>query len=47
MTGYGIAMPVFAKRIGELGSGVQALGLITDELRLRTILALTFHGIVC
>ena len=29
MTGYGIAMPVFAKRIGELGSGVQALGLMT------------------
>lgn len=29
MTGYGIVMPVFAKRIGELGSGVQALGLMT------------------
>jgi hypothetical protein len=29
MTGYGIVMPVFAKRIGELGAGVQVLGLMT------------------
>jgi hypothetical protein len=28
MTGYGIVMPVFAKRLGELGSGVAALGLM-------------------
>jgi MFS family permease len=29
MTGYGIVMPVFAKRLGELGSGVAALGLMS------------------
>jgi multidrug resistance protein len=29
MTGFGIIMPVFARRLGELGSGVEALGLMT------------------
>ena len=27
MTGFGIIMPVFARRLGEFGSGVEALGL--------------------
>lgn len=26
MTGYGLVMPVFAKRLGEIGGGVGALG---------------------
>lgn len=25
-TGYGIVMPIFAKRLGELGAGVETLG---------------------
>jgi MFS family permease len=29
MSGYGIVLPVFAKRLGELGSGVAALGLMS------------------
>src|SRR5258708_21904843 len=29
MTGYGIVLPVFAKRLGELGSGVAALRLLS------------------
>ncbi len=29
MIGFGIATPVFAKRLGELGSGVEALSLMT------------------
>lgn len=29
MTGFGIVMPVFARRLGELGGGVETLGLMT------------------
>ena len=29
MTGFGIIMPVFARRLGEFGEGVEALGLMT------------------
>ena len=29
MTGYGIVMPVFARRLDELGAGVSALGFMT------------------
>lgn len=29
MTGFGIVMPVFARRLGELGGGVEALGWMT------------------
>lgn len=29
MTGFGIVMPVFARRLGELGGGVEALGFMT------------------
>jgi DHA1 family tetracycline resistance protein-like MFS transporter len=44
MTGYGIAMPVFAKRIGELGSGVQALGLMTMSFAFAQFLLSPFMG---
>lgn len=29
MIGYGIAVPVFGRRLGELGGGVEQLGLLT------------------
>ncbi|MBX3014980.1 MAG: MFS transporter [Caldilineaceae bacterium] len=29
MTGFGIVMPVFARRLGELGGGIEALGYMT------------------
>ncbi len=29
MTGFGIIMPVFARRLGEFGDGVQELSLMT------------------
>ncbi len=29
MTGYGIVMPVFARRLDELGAGMAALGFMT------------------
>jgi len=29
MTGYGIIMPIFARRLGEFGDGVSALGMMT------------------
>lgn len=29
MTGFGIIMPIFARRLGEFGNGVSALGLMT------------------
>jgi len=44
MTGYGIVMPVFAKRIGELGSGVQALGLMTMSFAFAQFLLSPFMG---
>ena len=44
MTGYGIVMPVFAKRIGELGSGVQALGLMTMGFAFAQFLLSPFMG---
>jgi len=34
MTGSGIITPVFARRLGELGSGVEALGLMTMSFAL-------------
>jgi multidrug resistance protein len=34
MTGFGIIMPVFARRFGEFGSGVEALGLMTTSFAL-------------
>ena len=44
MTGYGIVLPVFAKRIGELGSGVQALGLMTVGFAFAQFLLSPFMG---
>jgi len=44
MTGYGIVVPVFAKRIGELGSGVQALGLMTMSFAFAQFLLSPFMG---
>ncbi|MBW2368962.1 MAG: MFS transporter [Deltaproteobacteria bacterium] len=44
MTGYGIIMPVFAKRFGELGSGVGALGLMTMSFALAQLVAAPFMG---
>jgi MFS family permease len=44
MTGYGIVMPVFAKRIGELGAGVQALGLMTMSFAFAQFLLSPFMG---
>ena len=39
MTGFGIIMPVFARRLNEFDSGVQALGLMTMAFALAALLA--------
>jgi len=44
MTGFGIIMPVFARRLGEFGSGVEALGLMTMSFALAQFLAAPFMG---
>ena len=44
MTGFGIIMPVFARRLGEFGSGVEALGLMTTAFALATFVAAPFMG---
>ncbi len=44
MTGFGIIMPVFARRLGELGSGVEALGLMTMSFALAQFLAAPLMG---
>jgi multidrug resistance protein len=44
MTGYGIIMPVFARRLGEFGSGVEALGLMTMSFALAQFVAAPFMG---
>ncbi|MFQ5794938.1 MAG: MFS transporter [Candidatus Bipolaricaulia bacterium] len=44
MTGFGIIMPVFARRLGEFGSGVEALGLMTMSFALAQLLAAPFMG---
>jgi DHA1 family tetracycline resistance protein-like MFS transporter len=44
MTGFGIIMPVFARRLGELGSGVEALGLMTMSFALAQFIAAPFMG---
>jgi MFS family permease len=46
MTGYGIIMPVFARRLGELGSGVEALGLMTMSFALAQFIAAPFMGML-
>ena len=44
MTGFGIIMPVFARRLGEFGSGVEALGLMTMSFALAQFVASPFMG---
>jgi MFS family permease len=44
MTGFGIIMPVFARRLGELGSGVEALGLMTMVFALTQLIAAPILG---
>ncbi len=44
MTGFGIIMPVFARRLGEIGSGVETLGLMTMAFALAQFVAAPFFG---
>ena len=44
MTGFGIIMPVFARRLGEFGSGVEALGLMTMSFALAQFVAAPTMG---
>ena len=44
MTGLGIIIPVFARRFGELGGGVQALALMTMSFALAQFLAAPLMG---
>ncbi len=44
MTGFGIVMPVFARRLDELGSGVEALGIMTMVFALSQMLAAPAAG---
>lgn len=44
MTGFGIILPVFARRLGELGSGVEALGFMTMSFALAQLMAAPFMG---
>jgi len=44
MTGFSIAMPVFAKRLGELGAGVEALSLMAMAAALAQFLLAPFMG---
>ena len=44
MTGFGIILPVFARRLGEFGSGVEMLGLMTMAFALTQFLMAPFMG---
>jgi len=44
MTGFGIILPVFARRLGEFGSGVEALGLMTMSFALAQLVAAPIMG---
>ncbi|MBV7332664.1 MFS transporter [Chloroflexi bacterium TSY] len=44
MTGFGIVMPVFARRLGELGGGVEALGWMTMAFSGAQFVAAPFMG---
>ena len=44
MTGYAIIMPLFARRLGEFGSGVSALSLMSTAYALAGIVASPFLG---
>ncbi|RMF04485.1 MAG: MFS transporter, partial [Chloroflexi bacterium] len=44
MTGFGIIMPVFARRLGEFGDGVAALGWMAMAFSLSQMIAAPFAG---
>ena len=44
MTGFGIIMPVFARRLAEFGSGVEALGVMTTAFALSQLIAAPILG---
>lgn len=44
MTGFGIIMPVFARRLGEFGDGVEALGVMTMAFALTQLIAAPIAG---
>ena len=44
MTGFGIIMPVFARRLSEFGDGVEALGLMTMAFALAQMIASPIIG---
>jgi multidrug resistance protein len=44
MTGFGIILPVFARRLGEFGAGVQELGLMTMSFALAQLIAAPIMG---
>jgi multidrug resistance protein len=44
MTGFGIIMPIFARRLGEFGSGVEGLGLMSMSFALAQLLAAPVMG---
>ena len=46
MTGYAITMPIFARRLGEFGSGVGALSLMSTAYALAGIVASPFMGML-
>ena len=44
MTGFGIIMPVFPRRLAELGAGVEALGLMTTAFMLAQLIFAPIMG---
>jgi multidrug resistance protein len=44
MTGSGIIMPIFARRLGEMGSGVRMLGMLSMSFALAQFVASPFMG---
>jgi DHA1 family tetracycline resistance protein-like MFS transporter len=44
MTGYGIILPIFARRLGEMGSGVRELSLMSTAYALATIVTAPIMG---
>src|SRR5215210_46916 len=44
MTGYGIIFPVFARRLSEMGAGVEALGLMSMSFAIGQFIAAPAMG---
>ena len=44
MSSFGIIMPIFARRIGNFGDGVEALGLIAMAYSITSMTAAPFMG---